>query len=425
MAANEIIYCLERLTDYAQFERLCDDLMSENGYPGIEPLGGFSDYGRDAVHKSSRNGRTTIFAYSVREDWLAKLREDADRIRECGHRCNSFVFMTTSTVSASERDAVIKTIRKEYRWKAELYPAERFRVMLSTNQKHLISKHPQIFTPSLFQGIADGPTITVRVSPTRHQRAQLAQFQIYNGGLVPILLTNWYAIWRINDQPHLISSIACHGAQFPIRLDGKAATTLIVDISDHPVACIETLGMQDGDGHRWEPSGEQMETFVRTALQFQPPPSKVKPPSDESLAECQVEIITEWIQQGGGAALEIVFRNTGPVEIPVRAARIGWMYEPPRITAAGESGPKVTETEGSLCMGCGSPQPVVQPGGELRLRIGREMGSMLVDVLAPDVAEQNIWIEILAGERIRWREQDQTQTAAIPRLARQIVDSWD
>ena len=73
MAADPTIYCLEAITDYFEFERLCHDLMSLEGYKSIEPLGGFSDKGRDAIHINKSN-ETTIFAYSVREDWRAKPR---------------------------------------------------------------------------------------------------------------------------------------------------------------------------------------------------------------------------------------------------------------------------------------------------------------------------------------------------------------
>jgi hypothetical protein len=69
MAADPIVYCLEQLTDYDQFERLCHDLMALDGYRGIEPLGGSKDKGRDAIHvAASTNGAVTVFAYSVRED---------------------------------------------------------------------------------------------------------------------------------------------------------------------------------------------------------------------------------------------------------------------------------------------------------------------------------------------------------------------
>src|SRR5438105_13004256 len=70
MAADLLVYCLEQVTDYDQFERLSHDLMALNGYPNIEPLGGSKDKGRDALHSDKNSdGKTTVFAYSVREDW--------------------------------------------------------------------------------------------------------------------------------------------------------------------------------------------------------------------------------------------------------------------------------------------------------------------------------------------------------------------
>ena len=81
MAADPLVYCLEQVTDYDQFERLAHDIMALDGYRMIEPLGGSKDKGRDALH-SDRNGdgKKTIFAYSVREDWRKKLREDSEKI---------------------------------------------------------------------------------------------------------------------------------------------------------------------------------------------------------------------------------------------------------------------------------------------------------------------------------------------------------
>ncbi|MBN1373220.1 MAG: toll/interleukin-1 receptor domain-containing protein [Anaerolineaceae bacterium] len=148
MGANPIIYCLENLTDYLEFERLATDLMVFQGYPGIEPLGGFSDKGRDALYVSV-NGKTTIFAYSVRENWRVKLSEDATKIHKHGHSCEELVFVTTSNFSASERDEAITSIRAQFGWELRLYGLERLRVMLETEHPEVISRHPQIFNPTI------------------------------------------------------------------------------------------------------------------------------------------------------------------------------------------------------------------------------------------------------------------------------------
>lgn len=52
MSADSIVYCLERVSDYRDFERLCSALLAGAGYPAIDPLGGTGDEGRDAVIRS-------------------------------------------------------------------------------------------------------------------------------------------------------------------------------------------------------------------------------------------------------------------------------------------------------------------------------------------------------------------------------------
>jgi TIR domain len=161
MAGDTIIYCLEKLTDYAQFERLCQDLMALEGYPNIEPLGGFKDKGRDAVHVDRATGQNTIFCYSVREDWRAKLEEDAAKIRGHKHPCDRLVYLSTSDYSPGERDSAIAFIRDTYHWELESFGLERLRVLLAGTRRHLIARHPQIFTPAFFLDPPRGPTDSV------------------------------------------------------------------------------------------------------------------------------------------------------------------------------------------------------------------------------------------------------------------------
>jgi len=146
MAANFTMYCLENITDYFAFERLSHDLMVLEGYSSIEPLGGFSDKGRDAIHVSESR-ETTIFAYSVREDWRKKLAEDAKKIYKHCHTCDQLVFITTAKFTAEERDRAIKDIRDKFGWKLQLFGAERLRVLLETKHPEVKVNYPQIFPP--------------------------------------------------------------------------------------------------------------------------------------------------------------------------------------------------------------------------------------------------------------------------------------
>lgn len=150
MSANPIIYCLEHLTDYRQFERLCSDLMAGSGFSSIEPIGGASDRGRDAI-QSSRDGQNlTVFAYTVRSDWLVKLRSDCQRIAEERHNPAQVVFVCTSALSGSDKDKAKDEIKQRYGWALEIFDIERIRVLLSGELRHLLAQHPAIFCPPWF-----------------------------------------------------------------------------------------------------------------------------------------------------------------------------------------------------------------------------------------------------------------------------------
>lgn len=149
MTANITIYCLEKITDYFEFERLCHDLMALEGYSSLEPLGGFSDKGRDAIHVN-QSGATTIFAYSVREDWRAKLAEDADKIHKHCHALQKLVFISTAEITASQRDEAVGFIHSKYGWQLDLYPIERLRLLLDVSHPEIRELHPQIFPPQFY-----------------------------------------------------------------------------------------------------------------------------------------------------------------------------------------------------------------------------------------------------------------------------------
>ncbi len=149
MGANATIYCLEKITDYLQFERLCHDLMALEGYKDIEPLGGFSDKGRDAIHVDDT--KKSVFAYSVREDWKVKLIEDATKVRNYRHNCDELVFITTANITPNARDQVVKVIKEDFGWDLKLYGVERLRVLLEATHPNVRQNHKQIFPPLILQ----------------------------------------------------------------------------------------------------------------------------------------------------------------------------------------------------------------------------------------------------------------------------------
>ena len=151
MSADPIVYCLEHLTDYAQFERLASDLMARDGYPDIEPLGGTADGGRDALRWCRATNDTHVFAYSVRADWETKLRQDCARISEAGVDANEVVFVSTQVLPTARKDALRTEIEEKYSWRVVFCDIERIRVMLSGPCVDLLERHPSIFPAPWFR----------------------------------------------------------------------------------------------------------------------------------------------------------------------------------------------------------------------------------------------------------------------------------
>lgn len=199
MSADPIIYCLERVSDYRDFERLCSSLLAATGYSNIDPLGGTGDEGRDAIIRSDEAGRKIGFAYTVRSDWRTKLAGDCKRVYEKGHGPDVFVFVCTEALSASEKDFAHNFVADKYGWTLDLFDLERLRVQLVGPQRHLIAQHPSIFTPPFFpqrggQSIADSrDTLLIdhvqadsAVATWLARRLSLAGFRTWCHGTAPL-----------------------------------------------------------------------------------------------------------------------------------------------------------------------------------------------------------------------------------------------
>lgn len=150
MSADRLTYCLERVSDYRDFERLCSALLAGTEYPGIVPIGGTGDGGRDAIIRTDAAGHCIVFAYTVRADWRVKIKKDCCRVRDEGHNPDVFVFVCTESLNAADQDWAHDLVRAQFGWQLDLYDIERLRVQLVGPQRHLVAQHPSIFTPPFF-----------------------------------------------------------------------------------------------------------------------------------------------------------------------------------------------------------------------------------------------------------------------------------
>lgn len=199
MAADPIIYSLEQLTDYDQFERLCHDMMALDGFRNLEPIGGGQDRGRDAIHVDRSTGKVAVFAYSVREDWRTKLGQDVAKIPKHGHTCDLFVFLCTAMFTPAERDEAVDFVKNALGCLLELYGLERISNMLRSSHRELVAQHPQIFPPPFFPFagglslsfspdhlIVDHVDADTGLAHWLSRRLTLAGFRVWCRGLAPL-----------------------------------------------------------------------------------------------------------------------------------------------------------------------------------------------------------------------------------------------
>ena len=144
--SDHITYSLERLDSYRQFELFCCALLAGEGYGRIDPLGGSSDGGRDAIIWGSATEPATMFAFTVRKDWLAKFQSDCARLQATQGTFSKLVFVCTSVLSAQEKDKARQQALYTYKCNLDLFDLVRLRtVLMKFHQKHLIQAHPGIF----------------------------------------------------------------------------------------------------------------------------------------------------------------------------------------------------------------------------------------------------------------------------------------
>jgi len=117
--------------------------MAAQGYKTIEPLGGPSDRGRDALYVDA-HGATTVFAYSAQEDWR-KLRSDTAQASAHCTNVHRFVFVTTQRISAQKRDKMVKETWDKYKWHLDIFGLERLRVLLDAVHPDIKTHFPSVF----------------------------------------------------------------------------------------------------------------------------------------------------------------------------------------------------------------------------------------------------------------------------------------
>lgn len=100
---------LDALTDDALFEKVCSILLRDD-FPGLVPLGGSGDEGRDAVLRRGVFGEEEIvFQYSLTGQWSTKVRRELKRYETDESLPHSMIFCS----SRSTQGATIRRLQAE------------------------------------------------------------------------------------------------------------------------------------------------------------------------------------------------------------------------------------------------------------------------------------------------------------------------
>jgi len=108
-----LAYC----TDWATFEKLAIEIMRDEGYADIHPLGGTADGGKDAVRDTlyeSSGRRRTVFQITLEDNVERKTKETIERLGQSGETFDQLVIVTRAEVSTQRQDRLRKATRTRH-----------------------------------------------------------------------------------------------------------------------------------------------------------------------------------------------------------------------------------------------------------------------------------------------------------------------
>jgi len=154
MGLDIIDIALDTITDDREFERLASELMREEGYPTIEPLGGTGDSGRDAVEDRffEHKGRMrTVFQYTLQDYLPGKIRDTVAALERNGIEVHKLVIVTSRCLSSERIDKLKATARSEHSLDLDVFPRERIRNRLANYANGVFHRH----FPNIDQQVLD------------------------------------------------------------------------------------------------------------------------------------------------------------------------------------------------------------------------------------------------------------------------------
>jgi len=157
-APSQVLWALDQHISPRDFERLCVDLLSREGYWSIVPVGGTRDQGRDAEavywRGKSQPAAEVVFQFSLERDWERKLRADVEKITRHGAAPQAMVFVTSQTVSGEKQDKLRTELKASRGWALTIRSREWLRLRLEEFHPDLAKRYLGLELPATVSSIA-------------------------------------------------------------------------------------------------------------------------------------------------------------------------------------------------------------------------------------------------------------------------------
>ena len=150
MSLDIVEIALSSLTDFEEFEKIASEIMRDEGYPAIKPLGGPGDLGRDAIQESyfiSEGKNITVFQYTLQQYLPGKIKDTIDKLSKANIEYNKLVIVTPHSISITSQDKMKRDARKEYNCDLEIYERKTIVNRLANFDNGIFHRHfPDIET---------------------------------------------------------------------------------------------------------------------------------------------------------------------------------------------------------------------------------------------------------------------------------------
>lgn len=117
MSLDIVEIALDGVSDHVDFEKLASEIMRDEGYPTIKPLGGVVDDGQDAVEERYflSEGRTrVVFQYTLQEYLPGKVEDTIASLSKAGIEYHELVIVTPRSISAKRQSNMVRDVRKAH-----------------------------------------------------------------------------------------------------------------------------------------------------------------------------------------------------------------------------------------------------------------------------------------------------------------------